>query len=218
MAKSIQALGLNFFCAYQSKSAKTNRPSASVFITSIVSPFRDFITSPGRVAFPDGMFSTNPTIPITFAFAFLSAKAFITPATTPAPPISIVISSIPPAGFIEIPPVSKTTPLPTNANGSPPELPPSQCIMTTFDSLSEPCPTHKSVRIPIFSKSFSFKTSTRNPIDSRDCKRLENSCVVKTLAGSLIRSLVKLTPRDIASFSSNAFSVAETSKTYRDVV
>ena len=35
----------------------------------------------------------------------------------PAPPMSIVISSMPAAGLIEMPPVSKTTPLPTSANG-----------------------------------------------------------------------------------------------------
>ena len=218
VARSIHALGLNCFWAYQSKSANTSRPSASVFIISIVSPFRDLITSPGRVAFPEGIFSTNPTIPTTFAFAFLSAKTFITPPTTPAPPMSIVMSSMPLAGFIEIPPVSKTTPLPTNANGEQPELSPSQCIITTFDSLSEPCPTHKSVRMPIFSKSFSSNTSTRSPVDSRDSKRFENSCVVKTLAGSLIRSLVKLTPSEIAVFSTNEFSAARTSKTYIDVI
>ena len=47
-----------------------------------------------------------------------SASVRMTPATVAAPPISIVISSIPPAGLIEMPPVSNTTPLPTRANGA----------------------------------------------------------------------------------------------------
>ena len=83
----------------------------------MVSPFIDLTISPGLWAVLEGIFSTNPTNPITLALAFLFAKASIVPATTPAPPISMVISSIPPAGFREIPPVSKTTPLPTRAKG-----------------------------------------------------------------------------------------------------
>ena len=37
--------------------------------------------------------------------------------TTAEPPISVIISSIPPAGFKDIPPVSNVTPLPTNIVG-----------------------------------------------------------------------------------------------------
>ena len=47
----------------------------------------------------------------------LNAKDFNKPTTTAEPAISYFISSINLAGFNEIPPVSKQTPLPTNANG-----------------------------------------------------------------------------------------------------
>ncbi len=42
-----------------SASAITSRPSASVFSTSTVLPFFIFSTSPGRMAWPDGMFSAE---------------------------------------------------------------------------------------------------------------------------------------------------------------
>ena len=73
--------------------------------------------SPGRCAFPSGIFSTKPTAPITFTLAFLRPSVYIKPATTPAPPISHFISSMPPEGLIEIPPVSKVTPFPIKASG-----------------------------------------------------------------------------------------------------
>ena len=162
VARSIIPVGLNRSCVYHKISARTSRPSASVLITSTVSPFIDLITSPGRVAFPDGIFSTKPTTPTTLAFALRRASVFIAPATTPAPPISIVISSMPAAGFNEIPPVSKTTPLPTKANGA--SLPPPfQCMTTTLEGLTEPCPTQSNVRIPNFSNSGSSNTSTMIP-------------------------------------------------------
>src|ERR1700710_2077443 len=53
VARSIMNFGSNFSCAYQSTSASTRRPSASVLITSIVWPEKLFTTSPGRCAVPD---------------------------------------------------------------------------------------------------------------------------------------------------------------------
>ena len=53
--------------------------------------------------------------------------------------MSIVISSMPAAGLIEMPPVSKTTPLPTSAKGAA-SPPPFHCMTTTLDGLSDPCP------------------------------------------------------------------------------
>ena len=76
--------------------------------------------------------------PTTLAGALRSARVFITPATTPAPPMSMVISSMPAPGLIEMPPVSKTTPLPTSAKGAS-SPPPFHCMTTTLDGLSEPC-------------------------------------------------------------------------------
>ena len=63
-------------------------------------------------------------MPTTLAFALRSASAFIAPATAPAPPMSHFIASMPAAGLIEMPPVSKVTPLPTKAIGWPPLPPP----------------------------------------------------------------------------------------------
>ena len=73
--------------------------------------------SPGLCALPPGIFSTKPTTPTAFIFAFLNANDFSNPTTTADPAISYFISSINFAGFKEIPPVSKQTPFPTKANG-----------------------------------------------------------------------------------------------------
>ena len=109
--------GLNRSWVYQSASARTSRPSASVFSTSMVWPDMEVTISPGRWAAPDGIFSTSPATPTTLHFALRPASAFIRPMTTPEPPMSHFMSSMPPAGLIEMPPVSKVTPLPIKATG-----------------------------------------------------------------------------------------------------
>ena len=76
--------------------------------------------SPGRWALPDGMFSTSPMMPTTLALALRSATAFITPTTQAAPAMSPFMSSMPEDGLIEMPPVSKVTPLPMKATGGSP--------------------------------------------------------------------------------------------------
>ena len=58
-----------------------------------------------------------PTTPTTLARALRPASASIAPNTAPAPPMSHFMSSMPCAGLIEMPPVSKHTPLPTRASG-----------------------------------------------------------------------------------------------------
>jgi hypothetical protein len=45
--------------------------------------------------------------------------------------MSYFMSSMPPAGLIEMPPVSKHTPLPTSATGASPSGPPVQRITAT---------------------------------------------------------------------------------------
>ena len=194
VARSITPAGSKRSCAYHSRSHSTSRPSASVLITSTVSPFIVLTMSPGRWARPSGMFSTSPTRPTTLALALRSARAFITPATVPAPPMSMVISSMPWAGLIEMPPVSNTTPLPTSASGFSPFFPPCHCMTTTFEGLSEPCPTASSARMPSFSSAASSSTSTFTPSFFSPSRRRANSAVVSTLAGSLTRSRVKNTP------------------------
>ena len=73
--------------------------------------------SPGRCALPSGMFSTRPMTPTALTLALRAASACIRPTTQAAPPMSPFMSSMPPAGLIEMPPVSKQTPLPTKATG-----------------------------------------------------------------------------------------------------
>ena len=55
-------------------SASTRRPSASVLMTSTVSPAAVFTTSPGRCASPDGMFSTSPTSPTASTLALRAGQ------------------------------------------------------------------------------------------------------------------------------------------------
>ena len=162
--------------------------------------------SPGRWAAPDGMFSTKPTMPTALTLASRPASAFINPMTTPAPPISHFMSSIPADGLIEMPPVSKVTPLPTKAIGlvslaalplrplPPPLGSPCHCITTILDSRSLPWPTPNSAPIPSFSIWDSLKTSTSTPSSVNDLAFSAKVSGYSTLAGSLTRSRVKKTP------------------------
>ena len=92
-------------------------PSASVLMISMVWPDMAVTMSPGRWAAPSGMFSTRPMTPTALTLALRPASACMRPVTAAAPPMSPFMSSMPPAGLIEMPPVSKTTPLPTKATG-----------------------------------------------------------------------------------------------------
>ena len=70
------------------------------------------------------------------SFAF--AIATIAPIALAAPCISIFISPIPPAGFIEIPPVSNVMPLPTITNGLSVDLPPLYSMTINTGGLTLP--------------------------------------------------------------------------------
>ncbi len=83
--------------------------------------------------------------------------------TAAAPAMSPFMSSIEPAGLIEMPPVSKTTPLPTKASGAAPGAPPFQRSTTSWLSSSEPWPTPSSARIPSSAMAFSSRISTSTP-------------------------------------------------------
>ena len=89
--------GLYSACTYQSRSARTRRPSASVLMISTVWPESVSTMSPGRWARPSGMFSTSPIAPTTFAFALREASACISPTTQAAPAMSPFMSSMPDA-------------------------------------------------------------------------------------------------------------------------
>ena len=77
-------------------------------------------TSPGFSARPSGMFSAAGINPTTVMAGCSSARARKVPSTLAAPHMSNFISSISPAGLIEMPPVSKVMPLPTSTTGASP--------------------------------------------------------------------------------------------------
>jgi len=146
-------------------SARTRRPSASVLSTSMVWPDIEVTMSPGRCALPPGMFSTRPPMPTALTFALRPASAFISPITTPEPAMSHFMSSMPPAGLIEMPPVSKVTPLPTKASGrwSLASGAPFHCMMRSRGGWSLPCPTPSSAPMPSFFISLRPRISTSTP-------------------------------------------------------
>ncbi len=73
------------------------------------------MTSDGRCAVPDGMFSASGAQPVTLTASFSEAIATIAVKTAAAPPMSDFIHSIGAAGFSDRPPESKVMPLPTSA-------------------------------------------------------------------------------------------------------
>ena len=91
------------------------------------------------------------------------ASACIRPTTQAAPAMSPFMSSMPAAGLIEMPPVSKQTPLPMKATGASPFLPPFQRITTTRLSRAEPWPTPSSAFMPSFFIAAMSSTSTVTP-------------------------------------------------------
>ena len=82
-------------------------------------PLAPVMTSPGLSARPPGMFSVIGTMPMTSIGAFRSEIARIAPMTAAPPAMSSFIRSMPSAGLIEMPPVSKVMPLPTRPSTGP---------------------------------------------------------------------------------------------------
>ena len=81
------------------------------------------MTSPGLIAVPEGMFSVEGTTATRLTGSPSSAIAATASSTAAAPDMSIFISCMPAEGLIEMPPVSKVTPLPTRPRVGP-EPPP----------------------------------------------------------------------------------------------
>ena len=71
--------------------------------------------SPGFCAVPEGMFSLAHTMQITRTFGLSCAMARIAPIMAAPPAMSYFIFSMPSAGLMEMPPVSKVIPLPDQA-------------------------------------------------------------------------------------------------------
>ena len=148
---------------------------------------------------PPGIFSTNPTTPTAFIFAFLIAKLWISPATTADPAMSYFISSINFAGFKEIPPVSKQTPFPTNDKGwFLFFLSPYHSKVTRNDSLALPLPTPSKEFMPKLFSLDSLYTVTFTPNFFNFNSLLTYSFGYKTFGGSETKSLAKFVPTSIA--------------------
>ena len=78
------------------------------------SPLRRVSTSPGRKALPAIAFSTAGMRTRSRTGSFCPIIISASASTPAAPPISFFISSMPAAGLMSRPPVSKHTPLPTS--------------------------------------------------------------------------------------------------------
>ena len=100
-----------------------SRPSASVLPTSTVIPLRVVMTSSGRSALPDTLFSTAGTSTRNRMSRPAVMIIRASPRTCAAPPMSFFMRSMPWAGLMSSPPESKHTPLPTSvtlgASGGP---------------------------------------------------------------------------------------------------
>ena len=143
---------------------------------SMVWPDIDVTMSPGRCALPSGMFSTSPMAPTALTLALRAASACIRPTTQAAPAMSPFMSSMPGAGLIEMPPVSKHTPLPMKATGVGASL----AAVPAHDhelrlSCAEPWPTPSSAPMPSFFIAGTSSTSTATPSFLRPDARRANS-------------------------------------------
>ena len=91
----------------------TMRPSASVLPISTVRPPYCVMTSQGRYAAPPTPFSASASRPVTLTGTASSRQAASTASTTAEPLMSVFMASMPSAGLMSRPPVSKVIPLPT---------------------------------------------------------------------------------------------------------
>ena len=204
------AISITFFAprrqAYHTPSASTMRPSASVETTSIVLPLAARTISPGRCALPSGIFSAQASTPITLQGSPRRAIARIAPSTSAAPVISSFISPMLSSGLMEMPPLSKVTPLPTKAvyGASPAPL---YCSAIMRGGFSLPRPTASIASMPLSFKSTSSSTVTSSgsslPIASAASTITWG---VTTLPGLFTRSRVKQTAS--ASISATSTSLA----------
>src|SRR5665648_683157 len=121
-------------------SARTRRPSASVLSTSTVFPPRWVITSDGRCALPDGMFSATHSHPVTLTGSSSVAAASTVCSTAAAPAMSSFIVTMPLAGLIDSPPESNVIPLPTIATERLARAG-AQLSRTRRGGRTDPCPT-----------------------------------------------------------------------------
>ena len=110
---------------------------------------------------------------------------------------------------MEMPPVSKQTPLPTKHTGlARLDLPPFHCITTTREGRALPWPTASRAFIFSASSCSSSRISTVTPASARSRMRSANSTGPRMLAGSLTRSRARKTPSATALRAAYAFAAA----------
>ena len=165
VARSIMSCGLKRSRQYQSASASTRRPSASVLITSMVWPDIDFTTSPGRCAVPEGMFSTRPTTPTTLTLALRAASACIS-ADDGAGTAHVPLHLLHAGGGLD----GDAAGIEGDALADEGDRrlvavagAPCHCMTTSWDSRALPWPTPSSAFMPSSAICFSPRTSTFTP-------------------------------------------------------
>ncbi len=138
------------------------------------------------------------------------------PRTAAAPDMSYFISSILSAGFSEMPPASKLTPLPTKQQGGSRSAP-RYCNTMNRGSSLDPCATAMSAAIPSFSMAAGPMTRTRWPCSLPSLRatsaRYEG---VQRLPGSAWRSRARRCPSAIAAPTVRPRSIAARSR--RDAI
>ena len=125
--------------------------------------------------------------------------------------MSHFMSSMPAAGLIEMPPVSKVTPLPTKATGWSFSPPPFHCMTSSLDSRTLPWPTPSSEPMPRSRMASSPSTSTSTPSSRRASPWAARVSGYMTLGGSETRSRVRNTPSASLSSGLNALRAAAAS-------
>src|SRR5258707_791594 len=92
------------------------------------------------------------------------------------PPMTVYMSSMPPAGLLDTPPVTKKKPLPMNAAGDAPLLPPFHRMMPVRLSCLEPWPTPSSAPMPSrFIAPTSSTSTTTSSLRNRAARRANSS-------------------------------------------
>ena len=177
-----------------SASASTSRPSASVFVTSIVLPFSAVTMSPGRYDRPLSMFSQAGTTASTRNGRPSSAIAPMVETTAPPPAMSLFISSMRADGLIEMPPVSNVIALPTRPRTMP-STASSGSWRRTISLGSESAPWATAANAPMPAASISARpqiSAARPPLDAISPARSASAVGVSRLAGALTSSRQRL--------------------------
>ena len=159
--------------ARDSASPSSIRPSASVLAISTVDPLCIVMTSPGRVAVPDTMFSAIGANAVTLTGRPSRAIARVAATTLAAPAMSPFMLTMLEDGLMVRPPESKVTPLPTSARCATASCG-AQVSLTRRDGASEESPTLRMPPHPIsascsWSNTSSFTLGAPRPLVTSLC-------------------------------------------------